>query len=349
MSLTQFITQLGAAGAGGLGPSTYAVVGGSMSSYSVALVDISDPTNPSIAATLGTTEGGFNRNMLGICFSDDDQYIAAGGTGGYVFMLNHTTAGSLSQSGYAASDSTMYKGQFSQSGDYLMMPNYSDGRLKLFDVSTPTSVQLQQTTDTNGEGRQISFHPDGDLFLLATDGSSGRVTLFNYSGGSSASKVTTMTDGAYALTNINGAAYSPDGNYIACARDANDGRIVLLDATTKGGALSQSDSDTLNLGTAFCVAWSPDGNYIAVGHNGPDGIAIFSHDGAGNLTFEEENTMSSPPNGVEFTADGKYIVCALDSSPYFAIVDFTSQSLGSIYTVTLSGLTKGNSVAASNF
>lgn len=340
MSLTNFITQLGAAGAGGPTGSYISLV--TTTSPYFILLDHTTAGSVSLADTY--TLQGQGRD---VGFSPDGSYIGVAHNTQYFKILDHTTLGvvSLESSSQSLSSDDIKTISFSPSGNYVAV-GYSN-KINLLDYSNPSSVSNVATYTLSGTGstnavRGVSFSPDGNYIAVAHN-DSPRLTLLDHTTPGSLSLATTYTIsapagdyfGAYSV------AFSPDGNYIAVGMYASP-RVVLLDHTTPG-SLTLADTDASVTGAAKGLSFSPDGSYLAVAHSTSPFFTLLNS-GSGSLSFAAQYTLSAnDAESVAFSPDGKYIAVGHNSTTTtkFTLLSHNSGSVALSDTYTGTGIVNG--------
>lgn len=188
----------------------------------------------------------------GVVYSHHRNLIAIAGNSGVTLydpyrsaVLAHLTG----QHGYAAGLSLSDDGHLLAVGDQA-------GRIRLFDVTSPTRPRLLATADAHGAiVDHTAFTPDSRHLAVGIDG--GQVLLFDIAGPDTLRLATTFTASPAAGV-VEGLDISPDGHLLAAG---DSGTVRLWD-------LSRPDQPALRgqvQGSAQTLAFSPDGHLLAVG------------------------------------------------------------------------------------
>jgi hypothetical protein len=121
------------------------------------VIDISDPTNPTLEAICDTLD-----NALGVAISGNYAYVADGGSGLQVIDITNPTSPTLAGS-YSTPD---FARGVAISGDCAYVADGYSG-LQVIDISNPTSPALAGSYDTPGYARDVTI--SGDYAYVADD------------------------------------------------------------------------------------------------------------------------------------------------------------------------------------
>ncbi|WP_328858640.1 hypothetical protein OG579_07580 [Williamsia herbipolensis] len=272
-----------------------------------------DNTAAPIPTRLLTAEG-----PAKVAASPDGSLVAVVGSDDRIRLYRTASRGidrQIAMFGSARKDKPLYGVAFSADSRQLFVGG-SD-TLTLWDLSNPTAPRL--TTDAppvSGVIRDIAVNRRGNLLAVAVDGAG--VQLFRLSAALPASSTPAATvsrtrwDPVTLPDSVVGdgttVAFSPDGRLLAAASGKNRFDIYSLDTPSVRSVASVVLPGAINV-TATDVAFSPSGD-LAVGINSRD-VKIYSlADPARPSLTRDLTSFESYVNGVDFSADGRYVLGA---------------------------------------
>jgi WD40 repeat protein len=213
---------------------------------------------------------------------------------------------------------------FSAEGKLLAAAG-DDGRIRLWDVSDPASIDRlgQQPPQQNGAIQDIAFSPVSPL--IATAGEDGKVRVWNVADPRHPALVgnpLSIHDGQP----VNSVAFSPSGALLASA--GTDQQVALSavswDPATRQAAVSKIPGTLFQTNTIDALAFSPDGATLAAG-DGDGSVCLY--DVATRRTIGSDscllghytaNVSYGGMTGVQFTRDGKALLTAGTGDPIIA-------------------------------
>ena len=263
-------------------------------------------------------------------------YSGASGSTPSVFLLDHTTPGTLSIAGSASlvyTTGPTYSLDWSPDGNYVIQG--ADTSARLYSASGG-SISLSSTYSAPGEKLRASFYQDGGNgdWIAVGQENSNRFTILDHQvpGTIAFERAPSMTRTGTAT------AWSPDGNWIGFGRASTDNNqfFYLYDARTNPSNPSNIDTygetaSTFN--NVNAISFTPDGAYIAIAHQNGDGLTLLSNS-SGTLSKATSYNMATPYD-VDFRKDGKYLVAATGGTGY--IFSHTAGSLSLASTISGAG------------
>jgi 6-phosphogluconolactonase (cycloisomerase 2 family) len=169
---------------------------------------------------------------------------------------------------------------------------------------------------TSSSGSGVTFSPDGTYMVVVCYNAtaSNAMTIYKRDWDT----FTKLANPSTVPTYINGAAFSPDGNYLSVAHFYSP--FVTIYKRDGDTFTKLSNPETLPTNYAYGLAFSPDNNYLSVVHNASPYITIYKRSGD---TFTKLPNPDVLPTGigrkVAFSPDSNYMVVGHDSSPYATI------------------------------
>lgn len=259
--------------------SNYIVAGTNDSNAEITLLNHTTPGTLSLSTTYNTN--GTGGATYSTDFSSDGDYIVVGGSapgGGnpQIFLLNHTTPGSLSLSTtYTVGNSNAFNCVFSPDDTYIACSILRDSgganvSFVLLNHSTPGSLSLATTYATSNPGGSAiygcSWSPNGSY--IATGGFvtvSGQniciVTLLSHTAGTVSLAATYQVGDSASGNGSQYTEFSPDGKYIAAngrTSGGNTGNTAVVLLNHSAGVLSLATTYDTGAAARYSAAWSPD-------------------------------------------------------------------------------------------
>jgi choice-of-anchor B domain-containing protein len=227
------------------GEGDYAYLG-SFTVRGVRIIDISDPTNPMLAATYGDVPTGQFKDVK---VHNGIGYFASDSGGGlHVVDLSDPTAPSQLAQITSADQGYNSIHNVSVENGFVYEADSSTNVIKVFDVSTPSSPTFVRdiTTLSSSFVHDITVR-NGRMYTSAFDGRTDIYDVSNVSdvGWTAASNLL----GTVATGNNNHSNWvSDDGNILAIAREINNGDVTLWDVSNPGSPTLLSTINQTSLG-----------------------------------------------------------------------------------------------------
>jgi len=289
------------------------------------IVDISNPSSPSLLALLDTAGYAYDITLS----SDGTKAFIADGSNGLV-IVDISNPSSPSTIATFDTNGEAYGVTLSSDGSKAFIADETNG-LVIVNISNPSSPSTIATLDTAGTAGDITLSSDGTKAYIA-DGTNGLV-IVDISTPSSPSTLATLNTAGVAQD----ITLSSDGSkaYIA---DSSNG-LVIVDISTPSSPSTIATLDTV--GTAGDITLSSDGTkaFIADGSNGLVIVDISNPSTPAILgTFTTASTR-----GVTISSDGTKAYIAdtglkvINLKNTIGQIDITSSGDSAISSFTLSG------------
>jgi hypothetical protein len=264
--------------------------------FGLAIIDISDPTNPGIPVYVDTTGG-----ADGVYVSGDYAYVADGGSGLAIIDISDPTNPGTP----IYEDTSLSSMDVFVSGDYAYAAHYTNG-FAIFDISDPTNPVLVGFKNTNGQC--LGVYVSGDYAYVA-DGHFGLVVI----------DISDPTNpGTPVYENTNGVARDVyvSGDYAYIADGINYGLAVIdISDPTNPGTPVYVDTT----GDARGVYVSGDYAYVADDISGLAVIDISDPTNPGTPVYED---TTGSAYGVYVSGNYAYVA---DGGSGLAVIDISEQ------------------------
>lgn len=282
----------------------YAYLATDSNSKELTVVDISTPSNIFETASFGTNGG---QNALSVWVDGNYAYIGtANNNGGHssctnaeFYILNVSNLGSISCENSRNVGSSVF--DIKTNGNYAYLATgVNSQELSVLDISNPTSIILEDTYNTTGNGDAYGLYYDSNKIYLAINNNGGNPDFYVLD----VSTPNNVTLDASIDTSTNNRDVVVNGNYAYLATDDNSEGLTIIDISNAGsGSLSQftgfdtvGDCNGLDFdGTnAFMACETDSQEFIIVGPSG----SSTNYPLEGWYTSDE---FDSTDNGIEWT------------------------------------------------
>ena len=267
----------------------------------------------------------WSRTMLGAAGAGGaavGSYIMIKNTSGTVYLLDHTTKGSLSLADSYSLGNQIFDFAFTPDGKYIAATSPfggTTGTTYMFDHTTKGTLSLASTYSSGG-GYGCAWTSDGSYLATGFGRSGNPIYLLSHSNGTLSSQDTQSMSGYGSV-----GSFSPNDSYLT-AHGTSSPYFTLL-THSSGNLSSGSTFSTVGEMPIFnqnCT-WSPDNNYIAVAQDGSPYFRLLSRSGS-SVSSAATLTLARG-RAAAFSPDGNYIAFTNDNyNPGVRLIERTNNT-----------------------